>query len=113
MGVIVTVLFIPEITQLDLREGDKRWELLKAGKNTGDPCPDDAQQLNLTDLLTLPLASQFRTLSLSRQQYGMHIRIPLAAVDNKSESEIVESEIRKVHQGPKTAAQGELGALYS
>jgi hypothetical protein len=33
MGVIVTVLFIPEITQLDLGEGDKRWELLKAGKH--------------------------------------------------------------------------------
>jgi len=33
MGVIVTVLFIPEITQLDLREGDKRWEILKAGKH--------------------------------------------------------------------------------
>ena len=31
MGIIVTFIFIPEITDLDLREGDKRWELVKAG----------------------------------------------------------------------------------
>ncbi len=31
MGVLVTLLFIPEITDLDLREGDRRWELIKTG----------------------------------------------------------------------------------
>ena len=34
MGVLVTLLFIPEVACLDLSEGDKRWEALKAGK----PC---------------------------------------------------------------------------
>ena len=32
MGVLVTLLFIPEVACLDLSEGDKRWEALKAGK---------------------------------------------------------------------------------
>lgn len=31
MGVIVTLVFIPEITDLDLREGDKRWDRIKTG----------------------------------------------------------------------------------
>lgn len=31
MGVLVTLLFIPEVTDLDLREGDRRWEHIKTG----------------------------------------------------------------------------------
>lgn len=31
MGILVTLLFIPEITDLDLREGDRRWECIKLG----------------------------------------------------------------------------------
>ena len=30
LGVAVTLLFIPEISTLDLREGDLRWDALKA-----------------------------------------------------------------------------------
>lgn len=31
MGVLVTIIFIPELTGLDLKEGDRRWDCLKAG----------------------------------------------------------------------------------
>ncbi len=31
LGVLVTFIFIPEITSLDLREGDIRWDLIKKG----------------------------------------------------------------------------------
>lgn len=31
LGVLVTLIFIPEITSLDLKEGDARWELIKQG----------------------------------------------------------------------------------
>ena len=31
MGVVVTLLFIPEVTDLDLHEGDKRWDYIKTG----------------------------------------------------------------------------------
>ena len=34
LGVCVTLLFIPEISTLDLKEGDLRWDAIKAGK----PC---------------------------------------------------------------------------
>lgn len=32
VGALVTMLFIPEVTGLDLSEGDKRWEHLRSGK---------------------------------------------------------------------------------
>ena len=41
LGVGVTLLFIPEISTLDLKEGDLRWDAIKAGK----PC---ARALMLT-----------------------------------------------------------------
>lgn len=31
LGVFVTLIFIPEITSLDLKEGDTRWDLIKKG----------------------------------------------------------------------------------
>ena len=31
VGVLVTLVFIPEITSLDLKEGDTRWDLMKQG----------------------------------------------------------------------------------
>ncbi len=31
VGVLVTLVFIPEITSLDLKEGDTRWDLMKKG----------------------------------------------------------------------------------
>ena len=31
LGVLVTFVFIPEITSLDLKEGDTRWEMIKKG----------------------------------------------------------------------------------
>ena len=31
VGVLVTLVFIPEITSLDLKEGDARWDLMKKG----------------------------------------------------------------------------------
>ena len=31
LGVLVTLVFIPEITSLDLKEGDTRWDLMKKG----------------------------------------------------------------------------------
>ncbi|KAK9807684.1 hypothetical protein WJX72_006095 [[Myrmecia] bisecta] len=33
LGVVVTLLFIPEIFSLDLQEGDRRWERINAGKS--------------------------------------------------------------------------------
>ena len=33
MGVIVTYLLIPDLTGLDLREGDKRWLAILAGEH--------------------------------------------------------------------------------
>ncbi len=41
LGVAVTLLFIPEISTLDLREGDLRWDAIKAGAlsaRTGSAC---------------------------------------------------------------------------
>lgn len=32
LGVLVTLLFIPDISTLDLAEGDRRWDALKAGE---------------------------------------------------------------------------------
>lgn len=32
LGVFVTLAFIPEITALDLKEGDMRWEAIKRGE---------------------------------------------------------------------------------
>lgn len=32
VGALVTMLFIPEVTGLDLSEGDKRWEHLRSGR---------------------------------------------------------------------------------
>lgn len=32
LGVFVTLAFIPEITALDLKDGDMRWEAIKRGK---------------------------------------------------------------------------------
>ena len=32
IGALVTMLFIPEVTGLDLSEGDKRWEHLRSGR---------------------------------------------------------------------------------
>ena len=33
VGVLVTLVFIPEITSLDLKEGDTRWDLMKKGNH--------------------------------------------------------------------------------
>ncbi len=37
IGALVTMLFIPEVTGLDLEEGDKRWKHLRSG-NAVDLC---------------------------------------------------------------------------
>ena len=34
LGALVTILFIPEISELDLREGDVRWEAIKHGEQS-------------------------------------------------------------------------------
>lgn len=34
LGVFVTFAFIPEITTLDLKDGDMRWEAIKRGDHT-------------------------------------------------------------------------------
>lgn len=39
VGVLVTLFFIPEITSLDLKEGDARWDLMKKGIITRRPFP--------------------------------------------------------------------------
>ena len=38
LGVVVTLLFIPEISTLDLREGDLRWDAIKAGMTPRRRC---------------------------------------------------------------------------
>ena len=59
MGVIVTILFIPEISELDLREGDKRWELLKAGEPCTTRNPGSAAPLPFTFNQNLSLLKMF------------------------------------------------------
>jgi hypothetical protein len=39
LGVFVTFLFVPEITTLDLKEGDTRWDAIKSGAALFDPGP--------------------------------------------------------------------------
>lgn len=34
VGVLVTLVFIPEITSLDLKEGDTRWDMMKKGMSS-------------------------------------------------------------------------------
>ena len=45
LGVLVTFVFIPEITSLDLKEGDTRWEMIKKGvvlsRGCRAQCPPD------------------------------------------------------------------------
>ena len=38
LGVSVTLIFIPEITSLDLKEGDIRWDLIKKGAALSPNC---------------------------------------------------------------------------
>ena len=37
VGVLVTLIFIPEITSLDLKEGDTRWDMMKKGIGNRSP----------------------------------------------------------------------------
>ena len=39
LGVFVTLAFIPEITALDLKDGDMRWEAIKKGEQNPEQTP--------------------------------------------------------------------------
>ena len=44
LGVLVTFIFIPEITSLDLKEGDIRWDLIKKGGSSRSRLHEQSSQ---------------------------------------------------------------------
>ena len=47
LGILVTLLFVPDVTSLNLHESDRRWEAICSGGNSVScPCQDDSASLS-------------------------------------------------------------------